>query len=378
MRLGLDLLFLIPRETGGRETYARELIAALLESGAELSATAFVNREAEPELKRTYGANLTVVGLPASPRQPGSWAIGELGLLPRAARRQHVDVLHSLANFGPASGGFARVLTIHDLQYRAVPELMTRGRRLGTAALMGIAARRAQRVITVSGFTAGEVAAHLAVRPERIDVIPNGAGSEAPEAVPESGLRERLGVDGRSVVLSVSTALPHKNLDTLLEALALIAADKRPLLVLVGAGTDGPVLGEQARRLGVESDARLLGYQTPTALEGLYRLADCVVVPSLYEGFGLPVLEAMRRGVPVACSDIPALREVAGDAALRFSARRAAEIAAVLERLTTDGALASRLSQAGLEQAARFSWQRAAEATLESYRRALSAGPSRP
>jgi glycosyltransferase involved in cell wall biosynthesis len=377
LRLGLDLLFLIPQETGGRETYARQLLGAILELAPEQSITAFVNREAKAEMTRTYGANLTVVGLPVSARRPEQWATGELGLLPPSGRRAHVDVMHSLANFGPATGSFRRVLTVHDLQYRAVPELLTRSRRLGTAALMGLAARRSHRLITVSEFTAGEVAAHLSVAPERIDVIPNGAGAELAEAEPEAKLRQEHRLD-RAVVLSVATALPHKNLDGLLEAWALISPERRPLLVLAGAGTDSTRLGERARALAVAADIRLLGYQPPQVLEGLYRLARCVVVPSLYEGFGFPVLEAMRRGVAVACSDIPALREVAGDAALRFPPLRAADVAGAIERLLTDDELVRRLGEAGSERAKRFSWARTAEATLGSYDRALSgAGPRR-
>lgn len=379
MRLGLDLLFLIPRETGGRETYARELLAAILNLAPELSITAFVNREAESEMTRIYGANLTVTGLPVSARRAEQWAIGELGLLPRAGQRAGVEVMHSLANFGPATGRFRRVLTIHDLQYRALPEFLTRSRRLGTAALMRMAARRSHRLITVSEFTAGEVAAHLSVAPERIDVIPNGAGSDVAEAESESELRVRHSIGDRQVALSVATALPHKNLAGLLEALGLIPPERRPLLVLAGAGTDGANLRERASALGLAADTRLLGYQSAAVLEGLYRLARCVVVPSLYEGFGFPVLEAMRRAIPVACSDIPALREVAHDAALRFSPVRAADMAAAIERLLSDQALARDLAEAGRERATRFTWERTAEATLRSYERVLAgAGPRRP
>jgi glycosyltransferase involved in cell wall biosynthesis len=115
---------------------------------------------------------------------------------------------------------------------------------------------------------------------------------------------------------------------------------------------------------------RFLGWTDGAELEGLYRAARCFVFPSLYEGFGLPVLEAMARGVPVACSNRSALPEVAGDAALLFDPEDVAAIADALERLLTDDALAQRLGEAGREQAQQFSWRRAAEGTLASYRRA--------
>ena len=121
----------------------------------------------------------------------------------------------------------------------------------------------------------------------------------------------------------------------------------------------------------VQDDVRLLGFRPAEELEGLYSLAKGVVLPSLYEGFGLPVLEAMTRGVPVACSDIPALQEVAGEDALHFAPTDAPGIASAIERLLGDTQLAEQLAAAGRRRAALFSWARAAEATLSCYRRAL-------
>jgi len=122
----------------------------------------------------------------------------------------------------------------------------------------------------------------------------------------------------------------------------------------------------------VGDDVRGLGSVAPAELDGLYALAGCVAMPTRYEGFGLPVLEAMVRGAPVACSDLPVLREVAGTAALYFDPAAPAEIAAAIGRLLGDGALAARLRELGRARAAAFSWAAAAQATLESYRRALA------
>jgi glycosyltransferase involved in cell wall biosynthesis len=293
-------------------------------------------------------------------------------LLPLGGARAHIDVLHSMANFAPASGPFRRVLTLHDLQYRALPALLPRARRVGTAAVLGLSARRAHRIITVSAFSRDELMRELAVPAERIQVIRNGLGAQSPtSAVPERELRQHHQMNARPVVLTVSTDLPHKNLGALLDALALIPPSRRPLLALVGGRTNRPALNARARSAGVEADVRLLGFRSPEELEGFYRLAACVVVPSLYEGFGLPVLEAMARGTPVACSDIPPLREVAGEAALLFSPVSALDMAMAVERLIEDKGLAHRLSAAGHERAARFSWASAAESTLACYRRVL-------
>jgi glycosyltransferase involved in cell wall biosynthesis len=372
MRLGLDLLFLIPDETGGRETYARELIAAMFEIDPGLTATAFVNRESAAVLVRNLGSAMRVVRLPVSARRPEQWALGELALLPAAGARARIDVLHSLANFAPATGRFRRVVTVHDLQYRAVPELLPRTRRAGTAALLGLAARRAHRIVTVSAFSRDQIVSELAIGAERVEVIPNGVSAPRPgSAVPERELRERHRLAARPVALGVATDLPHKNLGAAIDALALIPPERRPLLVLVGAGTDGAALRARAGSAGVEADVRLLGFRSREELEGFYGLAACVIVPSLYEGFGLPVIEAMVRGIPVACSDIAALREVAGNAAIRFSPLRSSEIATALGRLIEDAALARRLAAAGRERAARFNWASTASATLACYRRVL-------
>ncbi len=375
MRLGVNLLFLIPGSTGGRETYARQLLTAMFEIEPALAATAFVNRDGG-SFVRELRTSMRIVRLPVSARRPEQWAAGELLLLPGAAARARVEILHSMANFGPATGPFRRVLTIHDLQYRAVPELLPRARLAGTAALLELAARRSDRIITVSQFSRHQLMAELGIRSDLIEVIRNGVGTPSGGLIlGEADLRARHQLDARQIVLSVASDLPHKNLDILLDALTCIAPDRRPVLVFVGPDTDGRRLGSAARSAGVERDVRLLGFIAPEELEGLYRIAACVVLPSLYEGFGLPVLEAMSRGVAVACSDIPALREVAADAALLFSPRCPSQVAATIERLVVDRALAERLGAAGRDRAAGFSWTRAAQETLACYRRVLAGAP---
>jgi glycosyltransferase involved in cell wall biosynthesis len=375
MRVGLDLLYLVPGETGGRETYARELVPALLAQAPELEFVAFVNRDAGAQLAAELGDGVRAVVVPVSARSRSQWALGELALVSLAARRARVELLHSMANFAPAWGPFRRVVTIHDLQYRAVPELLSWPMRTGTSALVSLAAHRADRIIAVSAASAHEIVAGLGVDPGRIDVVPNGV-RPAPPDLPESDrhtAREQLGLGSRPVVLTVATNLPHKNLPVLIEALAMIDPGQRPMLVIAGHGTDDRVLHEYAATAGVAEDVRLLGVRTTEELESLYALAACLALPTLHEGFGLPVLEAMARSVPVVCSDIPALREVAGSAALYFDPRAAAEIARRLTEVITDTGLAERMRERGRARAADFSWSAAAEGTLASYRRALQA-----
>ena len=320
----------------------------------------------------------SVVQVPVEARNRVQWVRGEQQLLPGLARRAGVDVLHSMASTAPAVGRFRRVVTIHDLHYRVVPDAHFGVRGLGMRVLVPLAARRSHRVIAVSRSTGADVRRFLKVPYERLDVIPLGLGvspvGEPPQA--EAVLRERHALGSRPVVLSVSAKRPHKNLLRLLDAFAAIPAERRPVLVLPGYPTPHEAeLRERARALGVADDVRLLGWVSGSELEGLYALADVFVFPSLYEGFGLPVLEAMRRGVPVACSDRSSLPEVAGDAALMFDPEDPRAITAAIERVLGDPAEAARLRAAGRAQAARFTWAETARATARSYERALGEEP---
>jgi glycosyltransferase involved in cell wall biosynthesis len=370
MRVGLDLVYLVPGETGGRESYARELIPAMIAADRDLELVAFVNRDAGPRLAADLAEGVAAVVVPVSVRSRAQWAAAELALVSIAARRERLQLLHSMANFAPPWGSCARVVTIHDLQYRATPELLSWPARTATNTLVSLAARNARRIITVSAAGRDEVVAGLGVDPDRIDVVPNGV-RPAPSCVSTIGLRERHCLGARAAILAVATNIPHKNLPVLIQALALIPRADRPVLMLAGHATDDQGLRARAAGAGVTDDVRLLGSCSTAQLDALYALAACFVLPTLHEGFGLPVLEAMARSLPVACSDIPALREVAGEAALYFDPRAPAQVAARITELLSNAPLADRLRTLGRARATHFSWSRAAEATLQSYRCAL-------
>ncbi len=190
------------------------------------------------------------------------------------------------------------------------------------------------------------------------------------EPLSEAELRGRLGLGERTVVLSLSAKRPHKNLVALIGAMARIPAERRPLLVLPGYPTAHEAeLRERALAVGAREDVRFLDWLSGEEFEGLWRVAGAFVYPSLYEGFGLPVLEAMARGVAVACSNASSLPEVAGDAALMFDPHDEGAIARAIERLLSDPAEAERLRGRGLERVREFTWGRTARLTLESYRR---------
>jgi glycosyltransferase involved in cell wall biosynthesis len=369
--VGLNLVYLVPGETGGMETYARELIPALLDAEPGLRVTSFVNRETEG-FDGPWSELTEQVLVPVRARRRVEWVRGEQLLLPRLAGRAGVDVLHSLASTAPARGRFRRVVTIHDLIYRIYPEAHFGLRAKGMSVLVPQAARRSDRVIAPSQSTRDDLILLLTVPAAKIDVIPEGVRAEVAAGTPESDLRSRYDLADRVVVLTASAMRPHKNLRRLLEAWTLLPGDGRPLLVLPGYSTEHEAdLRAHASELGVSADTRFVGWVPPDDLEGLYRLAACFVFPSLYEGFGLPVLEAMARGVPVACSDRGALHEVAGDAARIFDPQSSRSIADAVEELLQDPALVEKLRTAGLKQASRFTWAETARATLRSYEAAL-------
>jgi glycosyltransferase involved in cell wall biosynthesis len=373
VHVGLNLIFLVPDETGGMEVYARELIPALLEQApAGTRFTAFINREAAAQAG-PWGELLPAVTVPVHARDRVQWVLGEQLLLPRLAARADVDLVHSFASTAPLRGRFARVVTIHDLIYARFPDAHAGIRDRGMRVLVPAAARRSDRVIADSQSTREDLVELLGLDPARIDVVALGLGA-AQRAQPSSEreTRERFALGERRVLLSLSAKRPHKNLSALIDALAELAPERRPVLVLPGYPTAHEAeLREHASARGVHDDVRFPGWVTAEQVEGLWRLASAFVFPSLYEGFGLPVLEAMARGVPVACSNASSLPEVAGEAALLFDPRNPKQIAEALERLLSDDELRERLSALGRERAARFTWERAATETLASYAAAL-------
>jgi glycosyltransferase involved in cell wall biosynthesis len=374
VHVGLNLIYLVPGETGGTEVVARELLPALAAAGPDVRMTAFLNREAAATAGGPWKELMDWVEVPVNARNRAEWVRGEQQHLPRLAARAGVDLVHSLANTGPWWGRCKRVVTVHDLIHRFYPDTHGRVMGRGMALLVAAAVRRSDRVLADSQATADDLVRELHLARERIDVVPLGVGTTARAAPePEAQLRARHGLGDRLVVLTVAAKRPHKNLPRLLEAMARIPPERRPLLVAPGYGTfHDDALTALVARLGIADDVRLLGWVSDAELEGLYALAALFVLPSLYEGFGLPVLEAMARGVPVACSDRGSLREVAGSAALVFDPEQPDDIARAIAHVLADPAEADRLRAAGREQAARFTWERSAQLTLDAYRRALS------
>ncbi|HXB16062.1 MAG TPA: glycosyltransferase family 1 protein [Solirubrobacteraceae bacterium] len=372
--IGLNMVFLVPGETGGMEVAARELIPALLAAAAPgVRFTAFVNREAAGD--GPWGDLLPAVTVPVHARRRAEWVLGEQTLLPPLAARAGVGLVHSLASTAPLWGPFRKVVTIHDLIYARFPDAHSGLRDRGMRVLVPAGARRSDRVIADSESTRRDIVELLGIAADRVDVVPLGLGAlrRGPTA-PAAAVRERLELGERPVLLSLSAKRPHKNLAALIDAVALIEAARRPVLVLPGYPTwHERELRERAAAAGVAADVRFPDWLSAEMLEGLWAIARAFVFPSLYEGFGLPVLEAMARGVPVASSNSSSLPEVAGGAALLFDPRDTGAIAAAIERVLYDEQLAASLRERGQRRAEEFSWERTARLTLDVYARVLGA-----
>jgi glycosyltransferase involved in cell wall biosynthesis len=380
LHVGLNLVYWQP-DSGGAGTYARELIRAVHTVEPEVRVTAWVGAGAPAGLEELAApAAVDWVRLPLKSSGSPVHVVYELAALGLDARRRGVDVVHGLAYATPAvAPGVATVVTILDVTWIHSPETVTWLARTMFGLLTRIGTRRADRVVAISEAAKADLVQTLGLAAGRIDVTPLGVGSPAPERSSPPELRRRLGVPpGAPVVLAVGQLTRNKNLEALVRALVLLPSATR--LVICGRETAYRAeLERLAVRLGVRERIAFTGFVGDADLEALYATATCLALPSLYEGFGLSALEAMARGLPVACSDTAVLREVVGDAAVLFDARDDASVGSALRRVLSERPLRSSLRERGLARARLFTWERTAEATLESYRRALAGRrPRRP
>ncbi len=261
-------------------------------------------------------------------------------------------------------------MTVHDLAFLRFPGLFPRAWRALYRAGLAAAVRRAHVILTPSRHTAEDLLERTRARPERIHVVPLAASLEHGAGDPERVL-ERLKVP-RPYVLFVGTLEPRKNLVRLVRAYRRVAADGLPhALVLAGPLGWRPKALHRELALRGPGEVVLTGPLPPADLDALYRGADLFAYPSLYEGFGLPVLEAMARGVPTVASATSSIPEVAGDAAILVDPRSVRELARAISDVLADRDLAERLAFRGRARAARFSWEETARGTLRAYEAAL-------
>lgn len=367
-RVGLNALFLAPGRSGGPETYLRQLAPALAREFPSVRFAVATTRSGAAALRRDgFGDFLEIHALPAEDGQRGRRTVAEQGMLPLLARRWGWDVLHSLASVAPIHPSTRAVITLHDVTFmhmRSFDPVTT----WGMSQIVRRASRRARVLIASSDAARDDICAALSLDPDRFLVVPLGVGRPGGAGTGSAdGVRERHALGDARVVLCVAAKRPHKNQELLVRAVDRLPHD----VVVVLAGEPEPYdakLRRIADELGVRSRVRFVDYVPDPQLEDLWRIAACAAFPTLAEGFGLPVLEAMQRGVPVACSDIPVLREVAGSSARYFDPRDPGQAAEAIVDAMDDRSLIA----GGRERAAGFSWEAAAHGTFDAYERAVA------
>jgi len=364
VRIAVDARQLVPPITGiGR--YTENLLQQLLSSGDEWFL--YSDRPLAEELRHWADLpGVTVREGNARGRGLRSLWIANIDFA-RWANRDRIDVFWSPRHHLPLAlkKHIVGVVSIHDLVWRRYPETMPQANLWVERLAMAWSLRRAQQVIAVSGFTRSEIGHFYPSAAARTSVVHEAARSLGAPAAP------RL---EQPYFLFVGTLEPRKNLLRLLEAYGGFAAnsDCSHRLVIIGAAGWGlPSLQDKCRQLGIESRVHFPGFVSDGELAGYYRGATALVLPSLYEGFGLPVVEAMEQGTPAIVSDRGSLPEVAGNAALLVNPESTASVQAALMQMATDSEKRAELAQRCLVQKDHYSWEKAAATTLELLRRAV-------
>ncbi|MDO5690960.1 MAG: glycosyltransferase family 1 protein [Pseudomonadota bacterium] len=367
MRVGVDARLMAEPITGiGRYTW--EMVRALQQQ-PELELRLYLPR---PVMGDNPSASCTTLRTARMPGRPGKMLWSQT-LLPLWAARDQVQVFWGPTHRLPARlpARIARVVTIHDLVWRHAGATMRPLSRLLERALMPHAVAQADVVMADSAHTAADIEAEFPQTRDKVRVV-HPAASRLPPALGLEALRP-LGIT-RPYVLFVGTLEPRKNLPRLLQAFAALPADLRAshqLVVAGGQGWGGVDLPRAVAALGLQDTAVLPGYVSDQVLATLYAHARCLAMPSLHEGFGLPLVEAMACGVPVITSNLSSMPEVAQDAGLLVNPLQVQEITAALHALLGDFALHARLAARAGHHAQRFNWQHAAQQARLIFEEAL-------
>ncbi len=366
LRIGVNALYLIPGGVGGTEIYLRCLLAELAEIDAANHYVVFTNRETGTDLvpprPNFEHAPQTVRGAVRPAR-----ILWEQTCLPHAARRNRLDVLFNPGFTSPIVSPCPTVTVFHDLQHKRHPEYFRWFDLPFWRFFLYLSARRSTVLLTDSEATREDLLKYYRVPTGKVRVAPLGVDSRFFKIG-----EQRKSVQSRPYLLAVSTLHPHKNFDRLIRAFVEFRR-ARPEFSLVIAGLRGfhaeaieSLIGE----LGLRESVRLTGWIPRDELYGLFLHAFAFLYPTTFEGFGLPVLEALAAGIPTGCSAIEPVRSIAGDAALQFDPEDQGAIARAMVRLTSDEKLRSVLAERGPVRAAGFSWRRTAELTLAALQEA--------
>lgn len=373
----MNLLWLVPGEVGGSEEYTVGLLRAYLELQTDRpevvvpEVVLYVNRRFAREHPSLSSAFPTVVAPIEGSSRPWRVLIESTWLAWRT-RRDRLDALHHGGGTMPAVRALPGLVTLHDLQPITHPERFGLIKRLYIRTLVPRSLRAARRVVCLAAFTARDAVSVAGVDPGRIALIPSGVNPAGPAPAPErrAEVLEALGLTDRPFVLYPAITYEHKNHRTLLGAFARLR-DSRPDLQLVltgGIGPREPQVLSMISELGLEASVHRTGRIPSEDLDVLYRTAAVMAFPSAYEGFGLPLLEAMVRGCPVVASGVGGLIEVGGAAVVLVDPFDVAAWADAIGSVLDDDGYRARLIEQGLEQCGHYRWSDSALSLAELYR----------
>lgn len=371
MRIGLNLLFLIPNEVGGTETYSTSLIEALSEVDNSNQYYLFINKESRG-LTFPLAGNFHRVNCPVTAKNRFYRFVWEQVILPIQVLIYRLDVLHSLGYISPLLLSCKSVVTIHDLNFISIPEVFTPFTRFVQRIFVTLSAIRATQIIVVSGYIQSQLQGYIPSIYNKVSVVYEAPKRKSADLLREeewSKLKGRYNLN-KPYLFVFSSLTPHKNIPRLLMAFKQLQ-EKGVDCQLVVAGHQPekkPSLLEIAGQLGLEScDVIFTGFLPQTDIEVLLSHAALFVFPSLYEGFGLPALEAMSHGIAVACSNRGSLPEITGKAAILFDPLDINEISERLRQIMTDDMQKGELTKQNVENLKRFSWKKTAIQTIELY-----------
>jgi glycosyltransferase involved in cell wall biosynthesis len=371
LKIGINTLFMIPHEVGGTETYLREITKALTLIGGSHRFVVFTNADNDALIRSDLGgrSNVEFVRLAFSARFRPERVLREQFQLPLLARRSGVDVLWSPGNAAPLFGFCPQVVTIHDMQYKSHADDLSGLEHWVIDFLVQQSVRRCARVLTPSVFSKDEVIRFTSVNAASVFAIKSGVHPTFGAAVTGLDVDTRMaGINGLRppYMLCVANSYPHKNLNELVLAFAQLESTIPHQLVMVGQARRGESRLQHALE-GLKDQTRVIrlkGLDSPT-LAALYQQSELVVFPSLYEGFGLPVLEAMLAKVPVVTTRCGSIPEVGGDAAFYARSPDAVGLAdAIRDVLAMSKELRAERVQAAFVHASTFTWERSASGIL--------------
>lgn len=367
MRIAVDA-HAIGRHLTGNEVYVRSLLREFAGLDSDSEFIAYVSEQgAEALVPRRFQTRRVA----ANPYARLGWDLS------RQLSLDKPDLVH-VQYTAPVRAGTPVVVTVHDVSYIEHPEYFTAFRRTQLRMSVSRTVQMASRIITVSEFSRDAILRAYKISAEKVRVVPNAASAEfrvVARGKASRAVRSRFGVEA-PFIFSVGDLQPRKNHIGLIAAFASLAASHPELkhhLVITGQNTwFTPKVMAAAQASGVASRIHFTGFVSDPDLVNLYNACDCFVFPSFYEGFGLPILEAMACGRAVACSSTSAMPEVADGAGLLFDPRNPASIARSMADILTDSELKERLESRGLQRAGHFNWRKSAQATLDVYREVLA------